>query len=88
MSALTDMPLTYTVEEVAALLRVGRSAAYAAVRAGDIPSIRVGRSIRVPRFQLERMLGLAQNDDDLAGETRSKSLHRTGGTPDGQLQPA
>ena len=45
-----------TVEEAARLLRVGRSAAYEAVRAGEIPTIRIGRSIRVPRVALEALL--------------------------------
>lgn len=72
MSALVDMPLTLTVEEVADVLRIGRSAAYAAVRAGDIPSIRVGRAIRCPRFQLERMLGLT-NENGSVDETEPNS---------------
>ncbi len=52
-------PDVYTVEEAGERLRIGRSAAYQAVKAGEIPSIRVGRSLRVPRHQLERLLGLA-----------------------------
>ena len=52
------MPAVLTVEETADLLRCGRSAAYAAVKAGQIPSIKVGRCIRVPRHMLEQMLGV------------------------------
>ena len=36
-------PLVYSVDEVAKLLRMSRGAAYQAVRAGEIPAIRVGR---------------------------------------------
>ncbi len=56
-----------TVEEAAHLLRIGRSAAYAAVRTGEIPSVRVGRTLRIPRYGLERMLG-HPNGDGLAVE--------------------
>jgi excisionase family DNA binding protein len=38
-----------TVAEAGALAGICRSAAYDAVNRGDIPSIRVGRLIRVPR---------------------------------------
>lgn len=58
-----------TVDEAAEILRIGRSAAYAAVRAGDIPSIRIGRSIRVPRHTLELMLGIPNNDEARGGES-------------------
>lgn len=83
MSALVDTPAVLTVEEAAELLRVGRSAAYAAVKSGDIPSIKVGRSIRVPKFQLERMLGL-QDDNGPVG-AGPESRHATEGTPHEQL---
>lgn len=56
----TALPAVLTVEEAAEVLRIGRSAAYAAVRAGEIPSIKVGRSIRVPRHLLEVMLGVKE----------------------------
>ncbi len=55
-------PLVYTVEEVAAELRIGRSAAYEAVRRGEIPAVRVGRAWRIPRHQLEALLGLKNGD--------------------------
>lgn len=48
--------LTLTVPEAAKLLRLGRNQAYAAVESGAIPSIRFGKSIRVPIAALERML--------------------------------
>jgi excisionase family DNA binding protein len=37
-----------TVEEAARELRIGRSAAYEAVRRGQLPAVRIGRSLRVP----------------------------------------
>ena len=54
--------LVYTVEETAELLGIGRSAAYEAVRRGDIPAIRIGRSLRVPRRRLEALLD-SENDN-------------------------
>ncbi len=48
---------TVTVEEAARALGIGRGSAYEAVKRGDIPSIRVGRRIVVPRAALERLLG-------------------------------
>lgn len=50
----------YSVEETAKLLGVSRNSAYEAVRAGQIPSIRIGRRLIIPRMALERMLGLAE----------------------------
>lgn len=39
---------TLTVEEAASLLGIGRSAAYAAVKAKEIPSVKVGRRVLIP----------------------------------------
>jgi excisionase family DNA binding protein len=47
---------TLTVEETARLLGVSRSAAYLAVRRGDLPVIKIGRRYVVPRVALERLL--------------------------------
>jgi excisionase family DNA binding protein len=49
--------LTYTVEEAAELLGISRNSAYEAVRKGEIPTIRLGRRILIPRSRLEALLG-------------------------------
>jgi excisionase family DNA binding protein len=48
--------LTYTVGEAAQLLGISRNSAYEAARRGEIPTIRVGRRILVPRNRLEELL--------------------------------
>jgi excisionase family DNA binding protein len=48
--------LGLSVTEAAKLLGVGRSATYEAVRTGQIPSIRIGRRIIIPRAALLNML--------------------------------
>jgi excisionase family DNA binding protein len=53
----TDHHRTLTVEEAGKVLRIGRSAAYAAARTGDLPTIRVGRALRVPTHKLAELLG-------------------------------
>jgi excisionase family DNA binding protein len=54
---MTDRePLTYTVEEAAQLLRIGKNQAYEAVRRGDIPSISIGRRRLIPRAKLLALL--------------------------------
>lgn len=41
------------IEEAAEVLALGRSKTYALVQAGVLPSIRLGRSVRVPAKALE-----------------------------------
>ncbi len=47
---------TLTVDEAAARLGIGRNAAYAAVKRGEIPALRLGKRILVPRAALDRLL--------------------------------
>jgi excisionase family DNA binding protein len=44
------------VPEVAEVLSIVRSRAYELVGSGEIPSVRIGRSVRVSREELERWL--------------------------------
>jgi putative molybdopterin biosynthesis protein len=53
------------VPEVAEVLRIARSRAYELVADGEIPAVRIGRSIRVNRNELERWLE-GQRPADLA----------------------
>ena len=48
--------LTYRVEEVAALLGISRNGAYEAVKRGEIPVVRIGKRLLVPRVALDRLL--------------------------------
>ncbi len=48
--------VTYTVDEVAERLGVGRNAAYDAIKRRELPALRIGRRIVVPRAALDRLL--------------------------------
>ena len=50
---------TLTVEETAKFLGIGRNSAYEGIRTGEIPSVRIGKRILVPRAALERLLQVA-----------------------------
>jgi excisionase family DNA binding protein len=49
--------LVYTIPEAGRLLGLGRNAAYAAAQRGDIPTIRMGRLLRVPKLAIHRLVG-------------------------------
>jgi excisionase family DNA binding protein len=59
---MTEPSAVLTIEEAAEVLRIGRSAAYEAARRGQLPVIRIGRSLRVPRHRLEQWLEAAGED--------------------------
>jgi excisionase family DNA binding protein len=48
--------LTLTIPEAARLLRISPLKAYEYAREGILPSVRLGRSVRVPRAALDRLL--------------------------------
>ena len=60
--------MALSVPEAAKLLGIGKNLAYEAVQRGEIPSIKVGRRLLVPRAALERMLteanGRARTDEN------------------------
>lgn len=62
-TSVADLPDFLTVEETAVVLRIGRTSAYAEVRRWEstggtagIPSVRFGRSVRVPKAVIVRLL--------------------------------
>jgi len=48
--------LTLTVEETAKILGIGRQLAYDRIKTGEIPVIKIGRRLLVPRRALEELL--------------------------------
>lgn len=53
---MKDERLTLTIAETARLLGIGRQLAYDRVKAGEIPALKIGRRLLVPRIALEKML--------------------------------
>jgi excisionase family DNA binding protein len=68
---------TLTVEEAADVLGIGRTLAYEAVRRGEIPTVRLGRRLLVPRGALDHLLT----------PFLLPSTHLQLGTSVGQIQP-
>jgi excisionase family DNA binding protein len=47
---------TYDIVEAGRLLGIGRNQAYEAAKRGDLPTIRIGRRVLVPKAALDRLL--------------------------------
>ncbi|HHY96254.1 MAG TPA: helix-turn-helix domain-containing protein [Firmicutes bacterium] len=67
MDGSEQLPMFMTVEEAAAVLRLKRSHAYEMVKIGKIPSVRLGRLIRVPREALLQMVEQTRGKGQAAG---------------------
>lgn len=67
---------TLTVPEAAQLLGIGRDNAYAAVKAGQLPSLTIGRRLLVPVPALLALLG--EPTDDAAREALSRGPQPAG----------
>ena len=57
--------LTVSLEEAGKLLGIGRSSAYGAIRRGELPFLKIGRRILVPRSALFRKIEYLQQDPNL-----------------------
>ena len=59
-----DRSLSLTVTEAAEVLGISRTLAYALVARGELPSLRMGRRIVVPKRALEALLEAASDPAD------------------------
>jgi excisionase family DNA binding protein len=48
--------VTYSIEEAAKLLGIGRKACYEAAKTGEVPTVRIGKRLLVPKIALEKLL--------------------------------
>jgi excisionase family DNA binding protein len=55
MKALADYPDVLTVPEVMAITRLGRNTVYESIGRGEIPHIKLGRRVLVPKAALRRL---------------------------------
>jgi excisionase family DNA binding protein len=90
MSTIQTAPsrMTVTVEEAAQLLGIGRQSAYQAARTGELPTIKLGRRLLVPRAQLDAMLGVDHNDERPAVATPGARETTSGAADAGHVIPA
>jgi excisionase family DNA binding protein len=58
--------MTVSVPEAAELLGVSRGVAYEAARSGQLPVVRIGRRLLVPRARLLELLGEPPNGNGSA----------------------
>jgi excisionase family DNA binding protein len=79
--------MTYTIEEAARLCGVSRGVGYEAARRGELPTIRLGRRLLVPKVALARMLGITEDERPEAG-TRGARETSTIARQEGDRVPA
>ncbi len=53
---MADRPVLLTVEETRSDLRVSRAKLYALIASGDLESVKIGRSRRIPSAAVERFV--------------------------------
>jgi len=53
------LSLCLTVKQAASMLGVSKAAAYQAVQRGEIPHLKIGRRVVIPRAAFDRYLALA-----------------------------
>jgi excisionase family DNA binding protein len=82
---VTELPLVLTVEEAAEALRISRGSAYEGIRTNEIPHVRIGRTIRVPRKALLALLGEEEAPIHRADSTSDAA--RAPGTSASALSP-
>ncbi len=78
ISSIEELPITLTIPEAAAVLRIGRSKVYEMVGqwnltggAEGLRSVRLGRSLRIPRVAVLEFLGIVSTGSDIVPSTNS-----------------
>jgi hypothetical protein len=56
MTGDDDKRLVYDVPEAGAMLGLTRNGSYEAAKRGDIPTIKIGKLIKVPKLSFHKML--------------------------------
>jgi excisionase family DNA binding protein len=56
VNTMSPDQLVFTVPEAAKLLRISQAHAYALVSSGELPNLRLGRRILIPRWGLESLI--------------------------------
>lgn len=63
-----EAPLLLRAEEAAKLLSLGRSTVFQMMATGELPCVRIGRAVRVPRTALERWVRARSGEEGPDGK--------------------
>lgn len=58
------LPVTLTAPEAAEVFRIGVGTMWKAIRDGDVKVVRIKGTVRVPRHEVERLLGISAEEDE------------------------
>lgn len=72
-SHLRQHQLAVSVKQAAKLIGVGKNTMYAAVAAGDVPHVKVGRRILIPVSRLEQWLEEHTQEGQVLGLSRASA---------------
>jgi excisionase family DNA binding protein len=77
--------VVYTVPEAGRLLGLSRNGSYEAAKRGEIPTIRIGRRLLVPKIPFHRMLDAAGTGTTMLAENSAwtRRTAKCSGTGDG-----
>lgn len=67
---MNEEKLTLTVAEAARCLGIGRNSAYEAIARGEIPVVKVGKRLLVPKAALETLLAVGRPKKNDANESQ------------------
>jgi excisionase family DNA binding protein len=62
---MNEQTLLLKADEAAKLLSLGRSKVFLMVATGELPSVRVGRAVRIPRAELEEWVRRQVHDGSM-----------------------
>lgn len=65
-------PILLRPEEAARVLRVGRSKVYQLIQTGEVPSVKLGKSVRVPVAALRERFGALGVDGSVGANDGSR----------------
>jgi excisionase family DNA binding protein len=60
-----DNKLTYTIPEAAKLIGLSRNQGYELARRGELPIVKMGKLLFVPKARLHKMFGLNEKGEEL-----------------------
>jgi len=66
-----DQPILLRAEQAAKLLNLGRTTVFALMASGELPCVRIGRAVRVPRAAVERWVRERSGDGEPPAADRS-----------------